>query len=88
MPARLRDRVALVVAVLAFVTGAFAMLGGAVDLYGPSNIRLAGEKLLPIGLALVAVGVLWPLTDRGPLRNLSIPLAVATAAPILLSRRG
>ncbi len=84
MPARTRDRVALVVAVLAFVAGALAMLGDANGQYGPYDIRLAGEKLLPIGLALVAVGVMWPLTDRGPLRNLSITLAVATATPILL----
>ena len=60
------------------------MLSGLAGPYGGSDIRLAGEKLLPIGLGLLALGFAWPLTDRGLLRDLSIPLAAATAAPILL----
>ncbi len=83
MPARPRDRAALAVAVLAAAVGLLAMLFGH-SLYGQAEIRLAGQKLLPIGIGLVALGVAWPFANHGRLRELAIPLAVATAAPILL----
>lgn len=84
MPTRPRDRAALVIAILAAAVGALAMLYGHSTQYRPEDISLAGQKLLPIGIGLVALGVAWPLPDHGRLRELAIPFAVATAVPILL----
>ena len=84
MPTRPRDRAALVIAILAAAVGALAMLYGHSTQYRPEDVSLAGQKLLPIGIGLVALGVAWPLADHGRLRDLAIPFAVATAVPILL----
>jgi signal transduction histidine kinase len=84
LPAHPRDRAALAVGALAATVGALAMLNDHSVQYRPVEISLAGQKLLPIGIGLIALGIAWPVSGLSRLRELAVPLAVATAVPILL----